>query len=44
MFDEVLKSVNKVDGQIIPLLAGYFLRVNICLLNNKYKETIDYIY
>ena len=26
------------------MLAGYFLRVNICLLNNKYREAIDVMY
>ncbi len=30
--------------EILPLLGGYFFRTNLCLLNNKYKETLDRIY
>jgi len=30
--------------EILPLLAGYFFRANLCLLNNKYKETVDRVY
>ena len=29
---------------MLPLLAGYFFRANLSLLNNKYKETVDRIY
>jgi len=37
MFEEQFSNANKVDGQVLPILAGYFLRVSICLLNNKYR-------
>jgi hypothetical protein len=30
--------------EVLPLLAGYFFRTNLCLLNNKYKETVERIY
>lgn len=30
--------------EVLPLLAGYLFRANICLLNNRQKETIDKIY
>lgn len=30
--------------EVLPLLAGYFFRTNLCLLNNKYKETVDRVY
>lgn len=30
--------------ELLPLLAGYFFRANLCLLNNRYKETIDRVY
>jgi hypothetical protein len=30
--------------EILPLLAGYFFRTNLCLLNNRYKETIERVY
>lgn len=34
-----------LDGdEVLPLLAGYFFRANLSLLNNKYKETVDQIY
>ena len=29
---------------MLPLLAGYFFRTNLCLLNNKYKETVDRVF
>lgn len=44
LFEDQFSNSNKVDGQVLPMLAGYFLRVNICLLNNKYRETIDCMY
>jgi hypothetical protein len=25
------------ETEILPILAGYFFRTNVCLLNNKYK-------
>ena len=28
------------NNEILPLLAGYFFRVNLCLMNNRQKETI----
>ena len=34
-----------LDGQeILPLLAGYFFRTNLCLYNNRYKETVERVY
>ena len=30
--------------ELLPLLAGYFFRTNLCLLNNRYKETVDRVY
>lgn len=32
------------QSELLPLLAGYFFRTNLCLLNNRYKETIDRVY
>jgi len=32
------------QSEVLPLLAGYFFRTNLCLLNNRYKEVIDRIY
>ena len=32
------------ESEVLPLLAGYFFRTNICLLNNRYKETLDRVY
>ena len=38
MFEQLLNlEENNVNSEVLPLLAGYFLRVNISLLNNKYK-------
>ena len=25
------------QNEILPLLAGYFFRANLCILNNKYQ-------
>ncbi len=44
MFEQVFSASNKVDGQVLSMLAGYFLRANICLLNNKYRQTIECMY
>jgi hypothetical protein len=41
-FDLMCSMVDQEE--VLPLLAGYFFRANLCLLNNKYKETIDRIY
>ena len=30
--------------EVLPLLAGYFFRTNLCLLNNRYKETVERVY
>lgn len=32
------------QDELLPLLAGYFFRTNLCLLNNKYKETVERVY
>lgn len=41
-FDLLFSVLDQHD--ILPLLAGYFFRTNLCLLNNRYKETIDRVY
>lgn len=34
-----------LDGKdLLPMLAGYFFRVNICLMNNRQKETVETLY
>lgn len=30
--------------EILPMLAGYFFRINLCLMTNRQKETTDAIY
>ena len=32
------------DGELLPLLCGYFSQFNLILWNNRYKETIDLVY
>lgn len=39
MFDELLSH-----SPVLPLLAGYFFKFNIIMLNNRYKDVIDLIY
>jgi hypothetical protein len=32
------------DGELLPLLCGYFSQLNLILWNSRYKETIDLVY
>jgi hypothetical protein len=41
-FDTIFNILH--ESEILPLLGGYFFRTNICLLNNRYKETLERVY
>ena len=41
-FDLLLQMLDQKE--ILPLLASYFFRANLCLFNNKCKETIEHVY
>ena len=42
-FDLMFEALDG-EEEVLPLLAGYFFRANLTLLNNKYKETVERIY
>ena len=41
-FDLLFNILYEVE--VLPLLAGYFYRAVLSIMNNKYKETIDRLY
>ena len=40
IFEELLLK----NGTPLPLLCGYFLKLNVILSTNRYKEVIDALY